>query len=300
MRPGLKRALEMMLARGGPAAGARALRRGGGVLVLAYHNVVPHHAPPTGERSLHLSFDQFRRELDLLERWTTVASLARLYGKPPDEPLVVLTFDDAYRGAVTLALGELRNRALPATMFVAPGRLGGRPFWWDALAGENGVPPAMREHALDKLRGIEAEVLAWAAENRVPRHDVPDEWCSARSDELTSAVYPGLTLASHSWSHANLARLSRDEIAHELDTSREWLAARFPDAFAPWLAYPYGRFSSDTQAVARASGFAGALRIDGGWTRLPLSEPFAAARLNVPRGLSDDGFALRVSGLIRA
>jgi peptidoglycan/xylan/chitin deacetylase (PgdA/CDA1 family) len=299
MRAGLKRALEMMLARGGPAAGARALRRDG-VLALAYHNVVPQGAPPAGERSLHLSFDRFRHQLDLLQRWTSVASLVRLSQEPLDKPQIVLTFDDAYRGAVTLALGELRQRGLPATMFVAPGRLGGQPFWWDTLAGESGLPVGMRQHALEVLRGIEVDVLSWAGEAGIRRHDVPDEWCSASSAELAAAVYPGLTLGSHSWSHANLARLSPEEIAQELDLSRKWLAQRFPDAFSPWLAYPYGRFSPDAQGAARAAGYAGALRIDGGWTRLPLGDSFAAPRLNVPRDLSDDGFALRISGLIRA
>jgi peptidoglycan/xylan/chitin deacetylase (PgdA/CDA1 family) len=300
MPAGLKRALELVLARGGPATAARAARRGG-VLVLAYHNVVPHGAPPAGERSLHLSADQFRRQLDLVQRWLPVLPVADLAGGVNERrPRVAITFDDAYRGAVTTALAELRDRGLPATMFVAPGRLGGDQFWWDALAGADGMDPGVRHHALEELRGDESAVRAWAGRSGLSLGDVPELWRSASVEELDAAVYPGLTLGSHSWSHPNLARLPGRELDRELAASHDWLAGRYRRSYVPWLAFPYGRLSRDVCDAARARGFVGGLRIDGGWTRLPLADPLAVPRLNVPAGLSADGFALRISGLLRS
>ncbi len=296
----LKRAIEVLLARGGPAAAARRTRRGK-ALVLAYHNIVPAGAPPAGERSLHLSADLFKRQLDLVQRWLTVVPAADLVGPANDgRARVVVTFDDAYRGAVTIALAELRDRGLPATMFVAPGRLNGDAFWWDALAGGGAVLPQIRHEAMEALRGEERAVRAWAADRGLALHDVPDLWRTASADELAAAAYPGLTLGSHSWSHPNLARLSAADLGRELAASHDWLAAQFPHAYVPWLAFPYGRFSSEVCDAAGARGFVGALRIDGGWTRLPLEEPLATPRMNVPAGLSADGFALRISGLMRA
>jgi len=298
MPAGLKRALEVVLARGGLAAAARVAHRHG-VVVLAYHNVVPPGATPAGEHSLHLSFDRFRRQLDLLQRWLDVVPVGELAGRAgANRPRAVVTFDDAYRGAVTIALPELRQRGLPATMFVAPGRLGDDRFWWDALAADGEVEAEIRGHALEELRGEEAAVRAWAARTGLALHDVPELLRSASIDELDAATYPGLTVGSHSWSHPNLARLQGPELAQELAASHDWLAGRYGRAYVPWLAFPYGRLSAEACDAAHARGFVGALRIDGGWCRPPLAEPFAVPRLNIPSGVSPDGFALRLSGLL--
>jgi peptidoglycan/xylan/chitin deacetylase (PgdA/CDA1 family) len=288
----------MMLARGGPAFAARAVRRGG-ALVLAYHNVVAKGTPRAGLRSLHLEADRFKRQLDLLQRYLTVVPLADLVrDSDRHQAVAAITFDDAYRGAVTLGLSELRRRGLPVTMFLAPERLGGEQFWWDTLAGEEGlVEPSVERHALGELRGQEAVVREWAKQSGLRLRDMPDMFRSASMDELKAASYPGLTFGSHSWSHPNLSRLRVPDLERELAASHDWLAAHFPSAYLPWLAFPYGLPSEDAREVARARGFVGALRIEGGWTRLPLAEPYAVPRYNVPSHLSADGFKLRISGL---
>ncbi len=43
---------------------------------------------------------------------------------PSRRPRVAVTFDDAYRGAVTIAQDELTRHGFPSTLFVAPGLLG--------------------------------------------------------------------------------------------------------------------------------------------------------------------------------
>ena len=68
-----------------------------------------------------------------------------------------------------------------------------------------------------------------------------------------------------------------------------------------WLSYPYGLTSpTAAQAVERA-GYVGAFLVEGGW--LPRQQrfyhPFALPRLNVPAGLSVEGFQLRLSGLLK-
>jgi len=301
MHAGLKRALEAVLAHAGPAQVARATHRmrRRDALVLAYHNVVPDAAPAAGDRSLHLPLDQLRRQLDLLQRWCSIVSLTDLARMNPNggRPRVAITFDDAYRGAVTLGLAELRARDLPASMFVAPGRLGSHTFWWDALAGADGLAADLRRHALEELQGDDGAIRAWAQRTGLALQEVRDERRSAAVGELEAAAYPRLTLGSHSWSHPNLARVSPRELDRELSASHDWLAAHFAPSYVPWLAFPYGKLSSGACEAVRARGFVGALRIDGGWTRLPLADPLAVPRLNVPAGLSVDGFALRLSGL---
>ncbi len=109
-------------------------RRRHQVLVLAYHNVVPDDEVGQGDLSLHLGFKQFVAQLDELERTHQVIALTDAFGVAAGRPRAVLTFDDAYRGAVELALPELARRGLPATVFVATGLLGCGPPWWDRFA----------------------------------------------------------------------------------------------------------------------------------------------------------------------
>lgn len=300
MRAVLKGVVEAVLARGGPATLARVGRRGG-TLVLAYHNIVPDGTGPLGDRSLHLPLSRFAAQLDLLQRWTEVVPLELVDLPSPDgRPRAVITFDDAYRGAVTLAVDELAARQLPATIFVAPGLLGDQAFWWDRLAGDAGLPADVREHALNELRGEGNLIVTWAAERGMPLADVAAAARSATETELEQALrrHPGISVAIHTWSHPNLARLPITRVESELTQSRQWLADRFGARARPWVSYPYGAFTDAVERAAANLGMTGAFRIDGGWTRPGADAPHRRARFNVPSGLSDNGFALRLAGLV--
>ncbi|MBK8005203.1 MAG: polysaccharide deacetylase family protein [Gemmatimonadetes bacterium] len=136
--------MERLLAQAGPAAlSRRAFRRRG--LVLAYHNILPAGQAAPADHSLHLAEATFRAQLDLLEQHAHIVPLADLLaGKLIGEgPYVALTFDDAYRGAVTVGLRELAHRGHPATLFVTPGCPGGGAFWWDRISDgkTGGLPP---------------------------------------------------------------------------------------------------------------------------------------------------------------
>jgi peptidoglycan/xylan/chitin deacetylase (PgdA/CDA1 family) len=105
-------------------------------------------------------------------------------------------------------------------------------------------------------------------------------------------------LASHTWSHPNLAALEPAELTAELTRPLAWLRDGFPEPLAV-LAYPYGRSSPQVEAAAAAAGYRAALRIDGGWLRSGRGRTHALPRLNVPSGLSLQGFRLRTAGLLR-
>src|SRR5687767_3308253 len=104
-------------------------------LVLAYHNVVPEGEARAGDVSLHLPFADFRRQLDAISETHDVVPITALGEPPPPStrrPRIVITFDDAYAGALTCGVDELVKRRMPATVFVAPGLLGS-VAWWDVL-----------------------------------------------------------------------------------------------------------------------------------------------------------------------
>ena len=298
----LKRSIERVLCRGGLAGLARGYRRAG-TLVLAYHNVVPDGTAGGGDRSLHLPQREFARQLDLLQRTHDVVPLSRLSAPPGGRrPRVVITFDDAYQGAVTAGVEELSRRGLPATIFVTPGFVGGRSFWWDALSrpGSDGLPPELRDRCLTVLRGRDDEVRRWAAEQGVPAHEVAPHQTGATEAQLEAAFrVPGITPAAHTWSHPNLAALHPEELDEEMVRPLAWLRERFPGVL-PWLTYPYGLASSTVEEAARRAGYEGAFRVEGGW--MPRSgagaRPHALPRSNVPAGASLENFEMRTSGLI--
>lgn len=277
--------------------------------VLAYHNVVPEGEGAAADVSLHLPRAAFARQLDALVETHRVLTLREVLGlvagdMPPGEgPWAAITFDDAYRGAMTCGLEELARRGLPATIFVAPDVLGSEGFWWDRLrtggstASEAGPPP--RELLLTEHGGRGREILATAARESWACVEIPEHARPVTESELEAAAgRAGLTFGAHGWSHANLARLPPEERTNEVERPLAWLRERVGDAAVPAFAYPYGRSSGPTRRTVRAAGYAAAFRVSGGRMRTEPEDAHALPRINVPAGVSVDGFRLRVLGLL--
>lgn len=295
-----KRGAELAFVGSGVARLIRAIRPR--VAILAYHNVVPDGDPPVGDVSLHLPLSSFRRQLDLLGEISTVVTLRDLLAGDalPDGPLSVVTFDDAYRGCLDLALPELRARGVPSTVFTAPGLLGTEGFWWDLLADPagDGLDPRVRGTALHEHAGAQERVLAWAAEEGLRRGSLPEAYRPGTVEEVQEAAgQPGVELASHTWAHGNLVRAARGTLEEELARSLAWLEENL-STFLPVLSYPYGLATSAVEERVRAGGYQAALLVSGGaGTRRELAaRRFAIPRINVPRGVSAEGFIARCTG----
>ena len=277
------------------------------VAVLAYHNVLPAGHPPVGDLALHIDRARFAEHLDLLTETHEVVPLDEAFSEPADpaRPRAVLTFDDAYVGALTVGLEEVTARGLPATVFVTPGRLGTEGFWWDILAPGDGEPLAavVRRSALDVHAGEQDRVLSWAASEDLPRTSMPPEARPADHELLRRAAgRPGVTLGSHTWGHANLSVLPpercRDEVERGHGGLREALGGR--GVVIDWLAYPYG-LESRAAVAAADEVVKRAVLVEGGLARRrghPEPHPLRIPRISVPRGLSADGLSLRLAGLV--
>jgi peptidoglycan/xylan/chitin deacetylase (PgdA/CDA1 family) len=301
-REGLKDTLERALVSSRVSDAARLTRRDG-VLILAYHNIVPSGADIAGDRSLHLPEALFAAQLDSLQATHDVVPLDALLdgnGARGRRPRAAITFDDAYRGAVTTGLREIVARSLPATVFVAPAFIGGRFFWWDVVTqpGSPGPSDALRTFALEECRGRHDTVIQWAEESGHRLSTPPAHAACASEHELrVASKQPGITLASHTWSHPNLARLRPTELEEELTRPLEWLGARF-DNVVPALSYPYGLASPTVERAAERAGYRAAFLVSGGWVPRRSRNLLALPRLNVPAGLSPNGFVLRTAGVL--
>jgi peptidoglycan/xylan/chitin deacetylase (PgdA/CDA1 family) len=288
MHPVIKRRLEAALASRFVSSVSRK-RTKGRRLILAYHGVMPDGATPVGEQSLFVAQRTFAAQLDILREIADVAPLDRIDEEGDGRPRVAITLDDAYKGAVYEGVTELVKRHLPATIFVAPGLLGGRVFWWDALSSPNGVlDDSVRDHALNALAGSDIRIRQWASiTGLATTANLPDYARSATVEELHAAVkHAEITLGSHTWSHPNLARLDIAEIIDEMTQSRAALKAQFGSRVIDWLAYPYGFDSVAARQAAAASGYVGAVRVEGGWHSSARAASYARPRLNVPSDYS--------------
>lgn len=300
MKQTLKSVLEQTLGSRTGIAAAHALRPVGGV-VLAYHNIIPPGTPPAGDRSLHLALDRFIEQVEWLGEFFTFTDLPDLIeGVPRNRPKVALTFDDAYSGAVHLAIPELQRRGVPATVFVCSRWKGGELPWWDALADpRQGLRDLVREEALTRCRGCGPEVMEWAGGAGMSSADLPGEFRIASPKEIRTLVAGGgVSVGIHGTAHANLCALSDNELEAELAASRREILATYPCAI-DWLAYPYGLTSDRVVSCAQSAGFEGAFEVSGGPIRdVERLDRFRISRLNVPAGVSLHGFRLRAAGVI--
>jgi peptidoglycan/xylan/chitin deacetylase (PgdA/CDA1 family) len=270
----------------------------GRAAILAYHNVVPDGVAPAGDDSLHLPLSSFGRQLDFLQDYCEVMPLERILQPAANGRLAVaITFDDGYRGTLTLGAAELARRGLPATVFVPPGLLDDKSFWWDDLADPvQGLADGLRARALGELRGVDADIRA-AFPARAPQY--PPSMRSGSVEELRRATeVADLRIGAHSWGHPNLAAIGAGDLDGELARPLAWIRERFPEQAIPWIAYPYGLSSAAVEAAAAAAGYVNGLLAEGGTFRRGGGRPaYAVPRVNVPAGVSLDGFALRLAGV---
>src|SRR5437773_10948486 len=108
----------------------------------------------------------------------------------------------------------------------------------------------------------------------------------ASEEELQSALrHPGITLASHTWSHPNLARLPAAHLAEELTRPLDWLRQVFSSVI-PWLTYPYGFATPAVAAAAAATGYRSGQCMESGWFSPDRVIAYTVPRLNVRSSMS--------------
>lgn len=300
LRAPIKRAAEALLVAAGVAR-AGEWRRRDRTAILSYHNIVPDGESVTGDASLHLPQRVFRDHLETLQDHYQIVSLERLADRPVGgSPRVAITFDDAYAGAVSAGVDELASRGLPATLFVSAGMLDRRSFWWDRLAGPDGVVASdRRAYVLWELAGDDEAVRSWMGAEGLVDADLADHARSATVAELDTATSrAAITLGAHGWGHLNFAALDDERLAREMERPARALEGRY-DAYRPWVAFPYGLMSESVEA-ASARTYRFGFRIEGGLAtpRRIGARPCSVPRINVPAGLSARGLRLRVAGVI--
>lgn len=144
---------------------------------------------------------------------------------------LAVTFDDAYRSVIDLALPVLDRLGLVGTVFAPTSFIGSPdPMCWDGIDHWLGGP---HQHELlcmevDHLRALEAR---------------------------------GWEIGSHTRTHPHLPRLEPDVLARELRESRAELEQMLGHPVTS-LAYPYGEAGAHVAGAAGAAGYLAAATLD--------------------------------------
>ncbi len=177
--------------------------------ILTYHSIDSSGSP------ISIAADEFQRHVDFLASGKLKVVALEQILSDSHEDAVAITFDDGVKNFASQAWPRLRERGLPATLFVVTGRVGKDNAWADRR------------------------------DKRVPHLNLLD-W-----DELGKLVGEGLELGAHSRTHPHLNQISAAMLADEVDGSAEDLQ-RFAGLRPQSFCYPYG--SLDERAIACVAG----------------------------------------------
>lgn len=177
--------------------------------ILTYHSIDASGSP------ISIDTAAFQRHVDFLASGKLkVVPLERILDETAEDALAI-TFDDGLSNFAAEAWPRLREKGLPATLFVVTGRTGKDNAW------------SGRRDA----RVPELQLLDW--------------------DELGALAAEGVELGAHSRTHPHLDQSSPAALADEVEGSADDLlryAGKRPQSFC----YPYG--SLDERAVACVAG----------------------------------------------
>jgi peptidoglycan/xylan/chitin deacetylase (PgdA/CDA1 family) len=188
------------------------------VPILLYHSIC---ADPSAELwRWSLSPAEFARQLDaVLESGRSALSVSAFVaahnaGALPERPIVI-TFDDGFADFGTAALPALRERSLPATLYVTTGALADRP------------PRTL--HALPVGPML-------------------------RSDELAALESDDVEIGAHSLSHPELDTLSRAQAKREIEEPKQELEQLLGHRIQSF-AYPHGYSGPAIRRLVAAAGY---------------------------------------------
>ena len=205
---------------------------GRGVPILLYHAFVE---PGELPGRFTMPVRSFARQMVWLKRLGYRVITLQQYlqyrrdGRPPPPRAVVLTIDDGYIDAYTLAYPILRRYDFPATVFLVSGRVGGCADWTERT----------------ELRG--RRLLDWP--------------------QIKEMQHGGLHFGAHTRTHQHLVGMPADCIRLEVQGSKLDLedSLKVPvDVFA----FPYGEFDATVLAIVEQAGFLASCSTEGGLSKL--------------------------------
>lgn len=287
-----------------------------GLLVLCYHRIAdrPEEVLDRGVWSattavLEEQIRVLKRVCDVIAPDDLPTALERRAGR-----LALLTFDDGYRDAYTMAFPVLRAQGVRALFFLITGVLDEpRAMCWDEIAwmvrrsAKTRVPPGPdvpepvvfdepeRERAIASLmrcrrgepsRGCEIylEYLAGATgSGRIPREQCADLWLTW--DQVREMRAAGMAFGGHTHQHLMLCNLSPAHCREELSACAATLQRELGEPMTTF-SYPFGTpegCGSTARACLTEVGVRYAFSQCGGYLPAGRCDPLDIPRMAVER-----------------
>ncbi len=260
--------------------------RGRQLTILTYHRVLPlHEARRYPYQGMVLARDTFEHQMAHLARHYSVLpfreGVRRLETGSLPPRAIAVTFDDGYRDNAEHALPILERHGVPATFFLVTDAIerGLRPWWDEIAAVAPNDAPAIVSRLNRMARAERAEHLRRAREEQgADPTDV--DGVMMGWDDVAELLRRGMSVGSHTHTHAFLDELSPEEIRSELNESFDLLERR-AGSRDRWVAYPRGRALGGDRGrdLLREIGVAAAVTVQYGSNR-PQADPLALRRVD--------------------
>jgi peptidoglycan/xylan/chitin deacetylase (PgdA/CDA1 family) len=245
------------------------------ITIVAYHDIADGADPLTRQLSLSTRPEAFRDHVNYFAKnFDLIGEEDLLAGKLPRKPLLI-TFDDAYRSVLTVAVPVLQEVNSPAVFFVVPSLVQGSRLPVDnvlSLAAEQiGIPrlskivghlgssqasvpdmisKTISRMSLKEIADIKRRILDMLGTTEAAvRKDSP---IFLNPEDVRTLTASKVSIGNHSMSHCHFRNLSADEINVEIVESRlalEQLSGRTVRS----LSVPYGDERDATKRVVETA-----------------------------------------------
>jgi peptidoglycan/xylan/chitin deacetylase (PgdA/CDA1 family) len=278
-------------------------------VILCYHGI-GESGNPLGVAPTRELFEAQMRFLRENYRVVSLDEACReLNGNVKSEPGVVITFDDGYRSAYSVAFPILQKYGLPATIYLTVESVEtGQVAWYDRVFLAMAVAPSGELHLdlqglwrfqlnslLDRLRAALEVVAFLRTLPNCQRHQcssllenqigLPQNALSSRVltwEEIHIMHQAGITFGSHTLTHPVVSRLAPQELEHELGASKCLLEKKLGIPVLDF-AFPFGKASDCSSAALEMlsrCGYRSAVTTVPG-VNTPQANPFELRRLQV-------------------
>lgn len=241
-------------------------------LIVGYHRVVNDvsNREEVGEGTIPamlVSTRTLERQLDWIARryeFATLDEAAEQAIRPTNrgKPLATVTFDDGYEDVYRNAFPLLQRKGIPFAVFVVTALVGTRAYQLHdrlyrlmQLRGETDPLAATRALLTTRSR---RQLLRQAAEMErvtpIPE-DAPPPLRAMTWEMIKTLFDAGVTIGSHTHTHAYLTNEPRHTLPAELKASRAALEAHL-GAPVRHFAYPNGDFDSTVARAVDEAGYA--------------------------------------------
>jgi len=304
------------------------------IIILMYHGFFDESRPEGIEQYGHrwCGIQKFKEQMDHLKRHYNIIPLKTLAehyttGEEIPNRTAVVTIDDGYRSNYSLAYPVLKQKQIPATIFICTGFVGDQEYLWtdrleysiwkakiDTLKisiNNNDCTCSIKTKS-DKVRSVlemksklsplpyneQARVIE-DVENRtgirISDTDDPTALASPlRWSELREMAEDGIvTIGSHGVRHPNLTTCTDEELEEEIAESRRIIEQR-TGGECELFCYPGGRCDERVKRFVTMAGYKCAVAFKGKFETRGDGDRFELSRVSVGRTMSFSDFVLRL------